>query len=165
MQVSDIPVKTAAGQREIGQRAIKLSPRARSLLIMIHGTDTVADLSRSMQSLGDVGTILSELATLGLISGAAKSTPGRAPAQPEVSAGDIAPPTQQVKQLFNETAVAALGVLGAFAAFRFTLKLEHCYSADELRGIIPEYRRIVSKAKGDEFAQAVIRRAEALLGG
>jgi hypothetical protein len=160
VQASDVPLKTAAGQREIGQRALKLTPRARSLLIMIHGTDTVADLSHSMRSLGGVPTILNELATLGLISGVAA---GALAQQPEVHASDIAPPTQQVKQLLNETAVAALGVLGTFAAFRFTLKLEHCYSAEELRGIIPEYRRVVGKAKGDEFADAVIRRAEVLL--
>jgi hypothetical protein len=163
MQASDVPVKTAAGQREIGQRALKLTPRARSLLIMIHGTETVAELSRSMRSLGDVATILNELAVQGLIAGFAAAGPARGPAPAEVHASDIAPPTQQVKQLLNETAVAALGVMGTFAAFRFTLKLEHCYSADELRSIIPEYRRVVGKAKGDEFADAVIRRAEVLL--
>jgi hypothetical protein len=163
MQASDVPVKTATGQREIGQRALKLTPRARSLLIMIHGTDTVADLSRSMHSLGDVTTILNELAALGLIAGFATAGPARSLAQPEAHASDIAPPTQQVKQLLNETAVAALGVLGTFAAFRFTLKLEHCYSAEELRDIIPEYRRVVGKAKGNEFADTVVRRAQTLL--
>jgi hypothetical protein len=165
MQASDVPVKTATGQREIGQRALKLSPRARSLLIMIHGTETVAELSRSMHSLGDVTAILNELAALGLIAGSSVGGPTRGPAPPEIHASDISPPTQQVKQLLNETAVAALGVLGTFAAFRFTLKLEHCYSAEELRGIIPEYRRVVGKAKGDEFADAVIRRADTLLAG
>ena len=163
MQASNVPVKTATGQREIGQRALKLTPRVRSLLIMVHGTDTVADLTRNLHSLGDVMGILNELAALGLITVVDSIGPLRAPTHPEVDANDIAPPTQQVKQLFNETAVAALGVLGTFAAFRFTLKLEHCYSADELRGIIPEYRRVVSKAKGDEFADTVIRRAQSML--
>ena len=163
MQASNVPVKTATGQREIGQRALKLTPRVRSLLIMVHGTDTVADLTRSLHSLGDVMAILNELAALGLITVVDSIGLLRAPTHPEVDANDIAPPTQQVKQLFNETAVAGLGVLGTFAAFRFTLKLEHCYSADELRGIIPEYRRVVSKAKGDEFADTVIRRAQSML--
>jgi hypothetical protein len=163
MQASNVPVKTATGQREIGQRALKLTPRVRSLLIMVHGTDTVADLTRSLHSLGDVMAILNELAALGLITVIDSIGPSRATPHPEVTASDIAPPTQQVKQLFNESAVAALGVLGTFAAVRFTLKLEHCYSAEELRGIIPEYRRVVSKAKGAEFADTIVRRAETLL--
>jgi hypothetical protein len=123
----------------------------------------VADMTRSLHSLGDVMGILNELATLGLITVVDSIGPLRAPTHPDAHADDIAPPTQQVKQLFNETAVAALGVLGTFAAFRFTLKLERCYSTEELRGIIPEYRRVVSKAKGIEFADTIIRRAEALL--
>lgn len=159
MQANDIPVKTAAGQREIGQRAHKLSPRARSLLIMIHGTHTVAELSQSMKSLGDVGTILSELQGLGLIGVGAVGSTARAPEEAQAPGADAMQTAQEAKQLLNQTAVAALGL----RAFLFTLKLEHCYTAEELRGIIPEYRRVIAKAKGSEFAEAVIKRVETLL--
>ena len=67
MQANDVPMKTAAGHREIGQRAHKLSPRSRSMLIMIHGDQTIAEISHSMRSLGDTAAIFSELAGLGLI--------------------------------------------------------------------------------------------------
>lgn len=158
MQANDIPVKTMDGQREIGQRAHKLSPRARSLLIMIHGTQTVAELSRSMQQLGDVGAILTELQNLGLVT--ASSGGKRVEEPPAAAIGEHhLPPAQEAKQLLNQTAVAALGL----RAFLFTLKLEHCYTADELRAIIPEYRRVVAKAKGEEFAAAVVARVEGLL--
>ncbi len=160
MRDSDIPVKTAAGQQEISLKQHKLTPRARSLLIMIHGAETVAELSRSMQSLGSVGAILDELTALGLVTGFAGGT---AKPQPEVAIADAAPPVQQVKQLLNQTAVVALGLLGGLTAFRFTLKLEHCYTPDELRGLFPEFRRVVGKAKGEEFADAILRRAEGLL--
>ncbi len=70
---------------------------------------------------------------------------------------------QQVKQLLNQTAVVSLGLLGGLTAFGFTLKLEHCYTADELRGLFPEFRRVVGKAKGEEFADTILRRAEGLL--
>ncbi len=162
MQANDIPMKTAAGHREIGQRAHKLSPRSRSMLIMIHGDQTITEISHSMRSLGDTAAIFSELASLGLIVAQPADTQLHTGAS-NVAANDIVPVQQQAKQLLNESAVAALGLLGSFSAFRFTLKLEHCYSADELREIIPEYRRIVSKAKGEEFANAVIRRVDALL--
>ena len=162
MQANDVPMKTTAGHREIGQRAHKLSPRSRSMLIMIHGDQTIAEISHSMRSLGDTAAIFSELAGLGLIVAEPADTQLHA-GTGNVAANDMVPVQQQAKQLLNESAVAALGLLGSFSAFRFTLKLEHCYSADELREIIPEYRRIVGKAKGEEFANAVIRRVNALL--
>lgn len=165
MRDNDIPVKTAAGQQEISHKQRKLTPRARSLLIMIHGAETVAELSRSMHSLGDVGAILNELVALGLVSTFAGGAGGAASAQPiaETAPADNAAPVQQVKQLLNETVVASLGMLGGLTSFRFTLKLEHCYTAEELRGIFPEFRRVVGKAKSTEFADKVLQRAEALL--
>jgi hypothetical protein len=159
MKASDVPVKTDAGNRELSQRAHKLSPRVRSLLIVIHGTDTVAELSRSFQAFGDVGASLNELAGLGLIT-VRESAGASAPTQmPAANAPDIMPPAPQAKQFLNETAVAVLGL----RAFLFTLKLEHCYTVEELRGILPEYRRVVGKAKGEEFAAAMAARAEAIL--
>jgi hypothetical protein len=160
MRDNDIPVKTAAGQQEIGLKQHKLTPRARSLLIMIHGAETVAELSRSMQSLGNVGAILDELTALGLVTVLAG---GAAKLQPEVVTADAAPPVQQVKQLLNQTVVVSLGLLGGLTAFRFTLKLEHCYTPDELRSLFPEFRSVVGKAKSTEFADAILRRAEGLL--
>ena len=159
MKPNDVPVKTDAGNRELSQRAHKLSPRVRSLLIVIHGTDTVAELSRSFQAFGDVGASLNELAGLGLIT--VREAPGAsAPTQmPAANAPDIMPPAPQAKQFLNETAVAALGL----RAFLFTLKLEHCYTVDELRGILPEYRRVIGKSRGEDFAAAMVSRAELIL--
>ena len=47
MRDTDVPVKTAAGQQEIGLKQRKLQPRARSLLIMVHGAETVAQLAKA----------------------------------------------------------------------------------------------------------------------
>ena len=159
MKPNDVPVKTDAGNRELSLRAHKLSPRVRSLLIVIHGTETVSELSHSFQAFGDVGASLNELAGLGLIAVREAST-ASAPVQVQAAnAPDIMPPAPQAKQFLNETAVAVLGL----RAFLFTLKLEHCYTVEELRAILPEYRRVVGKAKGVEFAAAMASRAEAIL--
>jgi hypothetical protein len=160
MRDTDVPVKTAAGQQEIGLKQRKLQPRARSLLIMVHGAETVAQLANSMHSLGEVRAILDELIGLGLV--AVKGGSGSTLTQTAANES-VVPMPQQVKQLLNETSVASLGMLGGLTAFRFTLKLEHCYTADELRAIFPEFRRIVGKAKGEQFADAVLARADALL--
>jgi hypothetical protein len=160
MKPTDVPIKTDAGNRELGQRVHKLTSRARSLLIVIHGTETVADLSRTFHGFGDVDGSLNELAALGLIAARTDGVTLAATQMPAANASDILAPAQQAKQLLNESAVAVLGL----RAFLFTLKLEHCYSVDELRGILPEYRRVVSKAKGGEaFAGAMAARAEAIL--
>ena len=158
MRDTDVPVKTAAGQQEIGAKQRKLQPKVRSLLIMVHGAETVAQLAKSMHSLGDVRAILDELIGMGLV--AVQGGSGPTLAQPAANNESIVPATQQVKQLLNETAVASLGM---FSGFRFTLKLEHCYTADELRGIFPEYLKAVGKAKGEDFAKAVLKRAETML--
>ena len=158
MNPSDVPVKTDAGNRELSQRTHKLSSRVRSLLIVIHGTDTVAQLTQNFHAFGDVDAGLRELATLGLITVRGAVTAAGTPA-PAANAPDIMPPAQQAKQLLNESAVAVLGL----RAFLFTLKLEHCYTAEELRGILPEYQRVVTKAKGEAFATAMVQRVESIL--
>ncbi len=158
MRDTDVPMKTAAGQQEIGAKQRKLQPKVRSLLIMVHGAETVAQLAQSMHSLGDVRAILDELIGMGLIT--VQGGSGPALTQPAANNDSVVPATQQVKQLLNETAVASLGMI---AGFRFTLKLEHCYTAEELRGIFADYLKAVGKAKGEDFAKAVLKRAEALL--
>ena len=158
MNASDVPVKTDAGNRELGQRTHKLSSRVRSLLIVIHGTDTVAQLTQNFHAFGDVDASLRELAALGLITVRGAPVPSGTQT-PAANAPDIIPPAQQAKQLLNESAVAVLGL----RAFLFTLKLEHCYTPDELRGILPEYQRVVTKAKGEPFALAMVQRVQAIL--
>ena len=154
MKPTDVPVKTVAGSRELSQRQHKLSPRARSLLIVIHGTETVAELSRTLHALGDIDDALNQLHGLGLIDLRSSAANG-----PVYAAEDAPPAAQQAKQLINESAVAVLGL----RAFLFTLKLEHCYTEAEIRGILPEYRRVLSKAKGEEFAALMVKRVETVL--
>lgn len=154
MKPTDVPVKTAAGARELSQRQHKLSPRARSLLIVIHAMESVAALGSTLHALGDIDEALNQLHGLGLIdlrSGSANA--------PVYISEDTLPLLLQAKQFINESAVALLGL----RAFLFTLKLEHCYTETEIRGILPEYRRVVSKAKGEAFADAMVQRVESLL--
>jgi hypothetical protein len=159
MNPNDVPVKTDSGNREMAQRAHKLSSRVRSLLIVIHGTETVAELAKNFQAFGDVAAGLNELVTLGLITAHTQAASSAVTQMPAANAADIVPPPQQAKQLLNESAVAVLGL----RAFLFTLKLEHCYTADELRGILPEYERVMTKAKGADFAAAMVKRVQAIL--
>jgi len=147
-----VPRKTPQGQRELVERRQKLHARSRSLLIAVHGEHTVAELKRQFAALGDVSGILDELGALGLITVAA---------QPAQAAGADAemPPLQLARAFINETAVATLGL----RAFLFTLKLERCYTKAELTELLPEYRRVLAKAKGEEFAASMALRVGQIL--
>ncbi len=151
-----IPRKTLQGQRELVDRRQKLHARSRSLLIAVHGQHSVAELRRQFAALGDVGGILEELSTLGLI------TAGQAgAAAPAAESESELPPLQLARAFINETAVAALGL----RAFLFTLKLERCYTKAELSDLLPEYRRVLAKAKSEEFAASMVSRVEQILAG
>lgn len=155
MQDQAIPRKTPQGQRELVDRQHKLHARSRSLLIAVNGEHSTADLKRQFAALGDVGGILVELAGLNLIT--LQDQPAgagvAAPAEAEL------PPLQLARAFINETAVAALGL----RAFLFTLKLERCYTKAELTELLPEYQRVLAKAKGDEFATGMTMRAQRIL--
>jgi hypothetical protein len=158
MDMSAVPIKTATGRQEIGTRAHKLSWQTRALLVSINGDKTVAQLGGLFKTPDALQRAVEELLALQLI------TWQRGPAAaPEPISGEGISPLHQARQLVNDTAVGSLGLLGSISAFRFTLKIERCYSPDELRGIFPEYRALVAKSKGDGFVDAVLERVEALL--
>ena len=169
MRDSDIPVKTEAGRREIGERRRGLHSRQRTLLIAIHGEHSTADLRQQLHALGDVDAMLDELQHDGLIEPRSTAAPPPAPVLagtvtgeiPAIPAAEDEPlsPLQIVRQFMNETAVAALGL----RAFLFTLKLEKCYSKDELVALMPEYQRVMGKARDRHFANAMVQRATDML--
>ena len=160
MRDIDVPVKTAAGRRELSERRHALHARQRTLLIAIHGEHTLQELRRQFQALGDVDAIVGDLYGAGLVepqSVAAAIAPGAA--AEATAPEETISPVQLARQFINETAVAALGL----RAFLFTLKIEKCYSKPELEALFPEYRRVMGKARNAPYAQAMVQRAEAML--
>lgn len=159
MQDNAIPCKTVQGQRELVERRHKLHARSRSLLIAVNGEHPVAELKRQFSALGDVVGILDELAALGLVAPAASAQAAApAAAATTVAAAELAP-LQLARAFINETAVAALGL----RAYLFSLKLERCYTKAELTELLTEYRRVLTKAKGEEFAASMVARVERIL--
>ncbi len=63
------------------------------------------------------------------------------------------------RQFMNETVVAVLGL----RAFLFTLKVERCHMQQDALDLLPEDHRVLAKAKGAEFADAMTRNVEKLL--
>lgn len=175
VQARHTPTKTAAGVDEIATRRHRLSTRSRTVLIAVDGHHTVAELQEMFAAFGDIGVLLDELAALGLIDGETVRAPTPLPPaatstaaapKPATSAPEAGPAPassdalMQARQLMNETAASSLGL----RAFGFMLKLEHCYTAAELRGLLPTFVQLMTKAKGAAVAGELQQRIERLLG-
>jgi hypothetical protein len=100
-----IYVKTEKGSEEIQNRKYKLAQKMRSLLIMIDGRKPVNDLVEMAAGLGDVGTMIAELESLGLIE---KKTVPQMPAHPEKTTAN----SNQDKEMLAVTLAKKLSDLG-----------------------------------------------------
>jgi hypothetical protein len=67
MQDDDVPVKTDKGLAEIKTRALKLSPRVRTTLLLVDGEKSVAELKQMMAVAGADPQSLETLAGLNLL--------------------------------------------------------------------------------------------------
>jgi hypothetical protein len=172
MHDSDIYTKTASGLDELKSRERRLLPRLRTMLIMVDGKRTVAELKAAAAVLSAPEDFLEILLQGGWVAAQ------RSAAVPPVEETASAPPAQPVREtrpaptttelerftlarkLMNDSAVDALG----FRAFLFTLKLERCFNLQDLRALLPEFRQGLAKTRGDSFADRTTDRVKALLG-
>ncbi len=153
-----VPVKTALGRTEVADRRLKLGSRQRVLLIAINGEHEVRDLRRQFRSLGDVDALLGELVDAGLVASPEGAGGASVPAHAVEAEAEI-PAVPLARQFMNESVVANLGL----RAFMFTLKIERCYTKQELLDLLPEYRRMLAKTLDAEAVAAFSARAEALI--
>ena len=156
-----VPIKTAQGRSEVADRRLKLGARQRVLLIAINGEHELRELRTQFRSFGDVDALLAELAAAGLVDAGdgAGTAPTPALAQAALAAEAEIPPVPLARQFMNESVVANLGL----RAFLFTLKIERCYTRQELTDLLPEYRRVLAKSLGADAVAAFSARAEALI--
>lgn len=67
MEPQIVARKSQAGMQEVFHRRAGLSPKMRTLLIMLNGTRPIEELEKSLASLGDVRAMLYELNVMGLV--------------------------------------------------------------------------------------------------
>ena len=161
--------KTEAGAEEVKARSRKLAPRLRTMLIMVDGTISASQLQDAAVTLGAPNDFLESLQEQGLIR-------RRAAAQAAEESIDLVldvpaaaawpdPPTdgerfRSAQKFMNDSAVDAMGL----RAFFFTLKLEKCFTLDDLRELLPEYTKVITKGSGDGVARVLARRARDMMG-
>jgi hypothetical protein len=169
MDDPDIYTKTAKGAEEVKSRDRRLLPRLRTMLIMVDGVRTVAQLKDSAVTLGAPGDFLQTLLDDGLIVLLRAGKPTRRAVDVEVPIGPATPAMPGAseierftlaRKLMNDTAVDALG----FRVIFFTLKLEKCFTVADLRALLPEFSMSLGKARGESYADRVTDQLRGLLG-
>lgn len=170
MPESVVYEKTDAGAEEVRARSRKLPPRLRTMLIMVDGTMSESQLLDAAATLGAPGDFLQALQEQGLIrrreaARAAERSIDLNLDQPDQPARPIAVPTEgerfrSAQKFMNDSAVDALGL----RAFFFTLKLEKCFTCEDLRALLPEYAKVIAKGSGDGPARLLSQRARDILG-
>jgi hypothetical protein len=146
--------KTRKGEDEIRERRGKLSQKMRTMLILIDGTKSTAQLAVTARQLGIADDYLALLTGQELIA-PVNASPGQAAAAPQ----DEVQRFSEAKRFMNETVVNALGM----RSFFFTLKLEKCGTRGDLRELMEEYGKAVAKGTDADEAAVLVARAQELL--
>ena len=170
MNPGDLIDKTDSGLQELRTRAGGLPPRLRSLLIMIDGRRTLAQVQAAAGQIGAPPDAVEQLLQRGLValrpSGPAAQPPAAGSEHvdlpleaPGATPADAGERFRAAQKLMNDSVVDAIGM----RAFFFTLKLERCFTLADLRALLPEYRRLLAKAADPARAQAAAQRVDGLL--
>lgn len=154
MDKSMVFAKTDGGREALTGRPPGLTPRLRSLLIMVDGKRTVADLDKMMGAEGAAVPMLEQLAAQGWLQAtgpvaAPPVAPAAAPSAPNGAApsvfalGDIWPLSdarRRTVRFINDQ----LGPMGESLAMR----VEACRTAAELQAALPRVRDGLQNFKG-----------------
>lgn len=158
MNSSDIVIKTAKGVAEVEARSKKLPQRLRTILIMMDGSLTAGKLQEIAVKMRVPHDFLDSLQSAGLIE--TKSTATQSVAMATAAVIQDADRFRAAQKFMNDTVVDALGM----RAFMFTLKLERCFTCEELSGLLEAYVKAIAKGSGEEVAGVLKLRAQELLG-
>ena len=172
MNPNDLLDKTPKGQEEIRRRKYKLPAKSRMLLLLVDGQLRAADLADQAAKLGVPNGALADLLAQGFIAPivASEAAPAAAlpPAPPLAAAPDHPVPAaplndferyRAARGFMNESIVSALGLKSIF----FTLRIEKTGNLEDLRGLLDEYARTMTKALGAKVAEVLVARLVAMM--
>jgi hypothetical protein len=157
--------KTQKGTEAIADRHSGLAPRLRSLLIMVDGKRTYAELTTMAAALGDPGR-LSELEAEGLVEPAvveektmpAALEPAGAPQQPTAAAAPQRAANLAQAQRFSSHLLEHL--LGPMAE-PLCIKIEGARDLADFVAVIKRARELVREIKGSAEAERFVAQIEA----
>jgi len=144
MNLQAVLQKTEKGVDEVQTRRHKLEQRLRTLLIVVNGKATGADLARQFEQIGDVRPMLEQLVAQGFIREAAGAS------------------AAEFREIRVQLSHALTDVLGP-AGDAITLQLEECRNLEELRAFVESRRASLEGALGARSAK-FFAKAKQLLG-
>lgn len=150
MRSDAVPVKTAAGKREITRHEQPLSSRARMMLVAICGDLTVLELRQRFSDIVDTDQVLDELHQMGLIEFVQVDDQ----ASPEDGTSE-----QLARKLMAEVATVAPGL----ESYLFTMRIRACESREQLCALLPSYHALLAGAVGETYALKQAARVGLLL--
>lgn len=148
--------KTAAGADAIATRSAGLTPRQRSLLILVDGKRSAAELAVLTAASGDSRELLQGLLEGGFIEAVARPV---APAvKPAMRAAAEGIPLPQARSLAARRLTDLLGP----SATDLCIKLESSRSADEFRAVLQGVEGILREVVGTTRATQFVAEVEGL---
>jgi hypothetical protein len=157
MNAEDIYVKTDLGLQEVGTRKMDLSHRLRCALILVDGKHPFSVLQKEARKLSAPEDFIEQLMALNLV--ARKEGSALAVTTEPVTAEDEFARFRIAKEFMSSTIVDAVGI----KSFFFTLKLEKMSTRADLKGMLGDYSKAMTKATGPDVAQVMLDRVEAML--
>lgn len=152
MHKQAMPAKTDQGRAEIDNRERRLQAGLRSVLLLVDGRRTVAELQELGKRLNAPEDALQQLLSLQLISGEVAVI---APvAANESMASGQANRYGVLYALMTDAVRERLGVLG----YLFQLKLERATNEAELEGLLPDLQTALAKRTSAQGAATIIER-------
>ncbi|MFZ6748019.1 hypothetical protein [Undibacterium sp. Ren11W] len=170
--------KADKGREEIATRKYQLAPRLRSLLVMIDGKQSEAELLKKVFGLGLneqslIDLLEQEFIVITSTNVAAPVTPvAPTPANPTSSVNAVITPVmpsttpaeaaarfQALYNFYNETIKSTLGLRG----FTLQMKVERAGNLQDFNDLRNVYIEAILKAKGKEMARSLRDRLDQLL--
>jgi hypothetical protein len=144
--------KTAKGVAEIETRAHRLSPRMRSMLILVDGKRDAHDLRQMITQQAD--ETLKALAEQGFIEAVGETMRGAAAAEAAAAAPPPpAAPTQDVN-VVRKAAIRMLTEILGPTADTLAVRMEKARSMEELKPLLGQAAKLILAARGRAPAEA-----------
>jgi hypothetical protein len=160
MHPGEIYTKTEAGVRELRERKLNLPIALRSLLIMIDGSRSVADVLERARALRVDAEAIAELERVGLVArkfGAPSTT--KSAAAPEERSGDEVERFIAIQRKLSDVVNAHLG----FRGYLLMMRLQRAENLRDLHDFLPDFARALVKRMGIDAAAPIVAEFERLI--
>jgi hypothetical protein len=157
----EIYAKTDEGMRELKERKRNLPVALRSLLIMVDGNRTVAEVLERARVLRVDATALAALERAGLIA-------KRFSAPSAADTGTTAPRSEGEVQRFLAAQQQMSDAINAHLGFRgylMMMRLQRAANLRDLHDFLPDFAQALSKRLGGEGAAPIIAELQRLIVG